>query len=55
MVPGTVKGDLGSDRKSIQLLSSLFDQSIHIVLDGLCLYLSQRDKISNEAATKTHW
>ena len=55
VVPGTVKGDLGSDRKSIQLLSSLFDQSIHIVLDGLCLYLSQRDKISNEAATKTHW
>lgn len=55
IVPGTVKGDTGADRKSIQLLSSLFDQSIHIVLDGLCLYLSQRDKISNESATKTHW
>ncbi|MDU5111023.1 MAG: 6-phospho-3-hexuloisomerase, partial [Clostridium sp.] len=38
IVPGTVKGDTGTDRKSIQLLSSLFDQSIHIVLDGLCLY-----------------
>lgn len=55
IVPGTVKGDTGLDRKSIQLLSSLFDQSLHIVLDGLCLYLSQRDKISNESATKTHW
>lgn len=55
IVPGTVKADTGSERKSIQLLSSLFDQSIHIVLDGLCLYLSQRDKISNESATKTHW
>lgn len=55
IVPGTVKGDTGSERKSIQLLSSLFDQSIHIVLDGLCLYLSQRDNISNDAATKTHW
>lgn len=55
VVPGTVKGDAGSERKSIQLLSSLFDQSIHIVLDGLCLYLSQRDKISNDSATKTHW
>lgn len=55
IVPGTVKGDIGSDRKSIQLLSSLFDQSLHIVLDGLCLYLSERDKISNESATKTHW
>lgn len=55
IVPGTVKGDTGLERKSIQLLSSLFDQSLHIVLDGLCLYLSQRDKISNESATKTHW
>ena len=55
IVPGTVKGDTGAERKSIQLLSSLFDQSIHIVLDGLCLYLSQRDNISNDAATKTHW
>lgn len=55
IVPGTVKGDTGSERKSMQLLSSLFDQSIHIVLDGLCLYLSQRDNISNEVATKTHW
>ncbi|MBE6054580.1 MAG: 6-phospho-3-hexuloisomerase [Clostridium sartagoforme] len=55
IVPGTVKGDTGLERKSIQLLSSLFDQSLHIVLDGLCLFLSQRDRISNESATKTHW
>lgn len=55
IVPGTVKGDTGEGRKSIQLLSSLFDQSIHIVLDGLCLYLSKRDNMSNEEATKIHW
>ena len=55
VVPGTVKGDVGSDRKSVQLLSSLFDQCIHIVLDGLCLYLSWRDNISDDSATKTHW
>lgn len=55
IVPGTVKGDTGESRKSIQLLSSLFDQSIHIVLDGLCLYLSKRDNMSNEEATKIHW
>lgn len=55
VVPGTVKGNIGSERNSIQLLSTLFDQSIHIVLDGLCLYLSIRDKISNESATKSHW
>ncbi|OCA85929.1 6-phospho 3-hexuloisomerase [Bacillus sp. FJAT-27225] len=55
LVPGTVKGDEGDNRKSIQLLSSLFDQSVHIVLDGLCLYLSQRDGVSNENATRKHW
>ena len=55
VVPGTVKGDVGEKRKSAQLLSSLFDQSVHIALDGLCLYLSQRDNISNESATRTHW
>ncbi len=55
IVPGTVRSDIGTDRKSIQLLSSLFDQSLHIVLDGLCLYLSERDKISNESATNAHW
>lgn len=54
-VPGTVKGDEGENRKSVQLLSSLFDQSIHIVLDGLCLYLSQINQISNNEATKIHW
>lgn len=54
-VPGTVKGDKGEKRVSIQLLSSLFDQSIHIVLDGLCLCLSRRDNISNETATNSHW
>ncbi|RHW39106.1 6-phospho-3-hexuloisomerase [Neobacillus notoginsengisoli] len=55
VVPGTVRGDEGDNRKSIQLLSSLFDQSVHIVLDGLCLYLSRRDGISNESATGKHW
>ncbi|RDU38163.1 6-phospho-3-hexuloisomerase [Neobacillus piezotolerans] len=55
LVPGTVRGDEGESRKSIQLLSSLFDQSVHIVLDGLCLYLSRRDGVSNETATGKHW
>ena len=34
-VPGRIKGD--KKTASIQLLSSLFDQSVHIVLDELCL------------------
>lgn len=33
VVPGRVKGEAGG---SVQLLSSLFDQSVHIALDALC-------------------
>jgi 6-phospho-3-hexuloisomerase len=54
-VPGTVKGEVGERRGSIQLLSSLFDQSLHLVLDALCLMISRRDGTSNEKATAAHW
>lgn len=54
-VPGTVRADAGQARASVQLLSSLFDQSLHITLDALCLLASQRDATSNEAATGKHW
>lgn len=49
----TVRGDT-QNRKSIQLLGSLFDQSAHLLLDSVCLSLSKRDDISNEEATKKH-
>ena len=55
VIPGTVKGDTGEKRGSIQLLSSLFDQSLHIVLDAVCLLLSYRDNTANESATGAHW
>ena len=55
IVPGTTKGDNGEQRKSIQLLSSLFDQSIHIVLDSICLMISKKDNVSNNEATAKHW
>jgi 6-phospho-3-hexuloisomerase len=55
IVPGTTKGDNGEQRKSVQLLSSLFDQSLHIVLDALCLMLSKKENISNSEATAKHW
>lgn len=55
VIPGTVKGDTGESRGSIQLLSSLFDQSLHIVLDAVCLLLSYRDNTANESATGEHW
>ncbi|MEG0854437.1 MAG: 6-phospho-3-hexuloisomerase [Angelakisella sp.] len=55
IVPGTVRGDSGEARGSVQLLSSLFDQSVHIILDVLCLMLSARDNTSNQEATQKHW
>ena len=55
VISGTVRGDAGNQRGSIQLLSSLFDQSLHITLDALCLLLSRRDHTANETATGAHW
>ncbi|RYL89343.1 6-phospho-3-hexuloisomerase [Sporolactobacillus sp. THM7-4] len=52
IVPGATKGD--KERKSVQLLSSLFDQAVHITLDALCLKLSRRDHVSEEDAVKMH-
>ncbi len=55
IVPGTIKSDSKESRGSIQLLSSLFDQSLHVTLDAVCLMLSKRDEVSNDEATKIHW
>ncbi|APX71814.1 6-phospho-3-hexuloisomerase [Companilactobacillus allii] len=52
VVPGATKG--GDGVKSIQLLSTLFDQSVHITLDTLCLKLSRRDHTSNSSAKSAH-
>lgn len=52
VVPGATK--TGSGIKSVQLLSSLFDQTVHIVLDALTLKLAQRDQTSNEDALHEH-
>lgn len=52
IVPGATKA--GDGVKSIQLLSTLFDQTVHITLDVLCLKLSKRDHTSNESAAKEH-
>ena len=51
-VPGKVKSD--GDQGSIQLLSSLFDQATHIVLDWICLLLSKRDNLSNIEVLNNH-
>ena len=54
-IPGTVRGDRDGKRTSVQLLSSLFDQSLHISLDALCYMISKRDDTGNDAATGMHW
>lgn len=55
VVPGVIKSDSGGERGSIQLLSSLFDQCLHITLDALCLLIAEEIQVSNDTATKTHW
>lgn len=52
VVPGATK--TGAGVKSVQLLSSLFDQTVHITLDALTLKLAARDQTSNEAALHEH-
>lgn len=53
IVPGATKNGEGAVH-SIQLLSSLFDQTLHITLDILCLMLSNRDNISKEDVYNGH-
>lgn len=52
IVPGATKA--GTGIKSIQLLSTLFDQSVHVVLDILCLKLSIHDHVTSQNAGLTH-
>lgn len=52
VIPGATK--TGTGIKSVQLLSTLFDQTVHITLDALTLKLAQRDETSNEDALHEH-
>lgn len=52
IVPGATKAE--NSVQSMQLLSTLFDQTVHITLDLLALKLSRRDHTSNASAKATH-
>ena len=52
VIPGATK--TGAGIASIQLLSSLFDQTLHITLDIICLLLSQKQVLTKEEILKTH-
>lgn len=55
VVPGATKADTGEARKSVQLLSSLFDQCLHITLDVVCLMISRQTGMDNASATQKHY
>ncbi|MGW7926448.1 6-phospho-3-hexuloisomerase [Staphylococcus xylosus] len=52
IVPGATKVNTGV--KSTQLLSSLFDQTVHITLDVINQKLADRDKTTNQSANAHH-
>lgn len=52
IVPGATKVNTGV--KSSQLLSSLFDQTVHITLDVLNQKLAERDNTTNQSANAQH-
>ncbi len=52
VIPGTTK--TGSGIESIQLLSSLFDQTLHITLDVLCLMLSRQQSATKDEILQAH-
>jgi 6-phospho-3-hexuloisomerase len=54
VVPGATKHEAAGEAKSIQPLSSLFDQSQHVVQDALTVLLGQRLEQGKEAMKAKH-
>ncbi|MEJ8738503.1 6-phospho-3-hexuloisomerase [Erysipelotrichaceae bacterium HCN-30851] len=52
IVPGKTKGN---EIPSIQLLSSLFDQALHLVLDAVALEISKNMNIEEHVALNNHF
>lgn len=53
-VPAATKYRRPGEAGTIQPLSSLFDQSVHLVLDALCLRLAEIRAIDNTTAKAAH-
>lgn len=53
-VPAATKHRSAGEAESLQPLSSLFDQCVHLVFDTICLRLAQKREIDNAAAKKAH-
>lgn len=54
VVPAATKYRKPGEAPTIQPLSSLFDQTTHILLDVVCLLIAQRRGVDNAAARAAH-
>jgi 6-phospho-3-hexuloisomerase len=53
-VPGATKYRRDGEPKSVQLLSSLFDQSLHLFLDAVCLHAANAAKKDESTVLSKH-
>jgi 6-phospho-3-hexuloisomerase len=53
-LPAATKYRRSDETSTVQPLSSLFDQTTHVVLDVVCLQLAERRKVDNETARGAH-
>ncbi|AOH56637.1 hypothetical protein ABE28_019900 [Peribacillus muralis] len=54
VIPAATKNRLSHETKSVQPLSSLFDQCVHVLCDAVCLDYSRNESISHELAYAKH-
>lgn len=54
VVPAATKYRRNDEAATIQPLSSLFDQAMHVVLDAVCLHLAELRGIDNTKARTAH-
>jgi 6-phospho-3-hexuloisomerase len=53
-IPAATKYRRADEPPTVQPLSSLFDQSTHLLLDVVCLQIAQRRGVDNATARATH-
>ncbi len=53
-VPGATKYRKDNEMESIQPLGSLFDQSVHILFDAICLLYAEQKSVNHKIAFKQH-
>jgi len=54
VVPAATKHRRADEAATIQPLSSLFDQGVHLALDAVCLQLAGLRRVDNATAVKAH-